>query len=111
MTRGRLSTLAPRLAPADLRSIKPPEKVALPFYSTPEWRALVARLIAERGRRCQKCGRTGCRIYGNHLKELSDGGAPLDPENVRLDCPGCHTKHTNEQRAKRHSVGYETHGN
>ena len=107
----RLSTLAPRLAPADLRSVRPPEKIAAPFYSTPEWRALMAQLIAGRGRRCQKCGRTGCRIFGDHIKEIQDGGALLDPENIILLCGSDHTIKTNEQRAKRHAVGYEIHGN
>ena len=47
--------------------------------------------IAARGRRCEECDRAQCRIYGDHIRELKDGGAPLDPANVLLRCRSCHT--------------------
>jgi 5-methylcytosine-specific restriction protein A len=96
-----LKTLQPRLKALDTRRVLPPPKRAEPFYTSPEWRELMARIIAERGRRCQQCGRIGCRIFGDHIVELKDGGAPLDPSNVMLRCGSCHTAKTARVRAER----------
>ena len=91
--RPRLSTLPPRL--------KPPPKTVAPFYLSPEWRALMAAIIKARGRRCQECGRTNCRIFGDHVVELCDSGAPLDPSNILLRCGSCHSAKTARVRAER----------
>ena len=69
-------------------------------------RALVAEIIQERGARCEDpaCrfpGRTGIRLFGDHIVELQDGGAPLDKGNVMLRCGSCHTRKTNAERARR----------
>jgi 5-methylcytosine-specific restriction endonuclease McrA len=103
----RLKTLAPRLKALDTRRLTPPPKRAEPFYLSPAWRWLVARLIRERGRRCERCGRTGnadgswLRLFGDHVVELKDGGAELDPGNVRLLCGSCHSTKTAKARADR----------
>jgi 5-methylcytosine-specific restriction protein A len=99
--RPRLTSLKPRLSTLDTRRVKPAQKVADPFYGTSAWRSLMARLLAERGRRCEACGRTGCRIYGDHRRELQDGGAALDPSNVMLLCAACHTRKTDAVRRER----------
>jgi len=93
------------IAPA-VRSIRVGIVTALPkqtkaIYLSPEWRSFVSRLRAQRGRRCETCGRTGCRIFGDHIHELKDGGAPLDPGNVRLLCGSCHSIKTARVRAIR----------
>jgi hypothetical protein len=105
----RLRTLGPRCTVADTRSAKPPAKTTAPFYLSPEWRALIARLIKERGRRCQdrlckQPHRTGIRVFGDHIEEIEDGGALLDPENVLLRCGSCHTRKTVEARARRQAT-------
>lgn len=87
------------------RRIGSAPKVALPFYRTPEWKALVAKVIAKRGRRCEDCGREGCRLYGDHVVELKDGGAPLDEGNVRLRCGSCHGIKTAQRRRERVGLG------
>jgi len=97
----RLGTLPPRLGILDTRRVKPAPKRADPFYLSPEWRTLMARLMAKRGRRCEACGRVNCRIFGDHIIELNDGGAPLDPSNVKLLCGSCHTTKTSSARAER----------
>ena len=83
----------------------PPEKTADAFYNSPEWRALKAEIIAERGLRCEdpQCERTTppSRVFGDHIIELKDGGAPLDKRNVLLRCGACHTRKTAEARAER----------
>jgi hypothetical protein len=102
----RLSMLGNRTAVLDTRSAKPAPKRADPFYQSPEWRALVAEIIRERGARCEDRAcrfpkRTGNRVFGDHILELKDGGAPLDKTNVMLRCGSCHTRKTNVERARR----------
>lgn len=105
-----LRTLGPRLRTLDTRTAKPlagtwearkANDPRLSFYQTPEWRALRDQVTNERGKRCEDCGRTNTRIYCDHVVKLQDGGAGLDPSNVRLRCGSCHTKKTVEGRAKR----------
>jgi|SRR5450432_2835775 5-methylcytosine-specific restriction enzyme A len=96
----RLTTLRPRVAMASQR-LTPRPKVAAPIYSSPEWRGLIAAIIKRRGRRCEKCGITGTKIYGDHRLELADGGAPLDEANIQLLCAACHGRKTVDERNKR----------
>src|SRR3546814_2261794 len=65
----KLRTLGPRIRTLDARRVRPAPKRADPFYLGAEWRGLVDRLVAERGRRCEECGRTGCRVFGDHRSE------------------------------------------
>lgn len=97
----KLRQLQPRLGVLDTRRVKPAPKRADPFYLSPEWRALMRHLIAMRGRRCEQCGASGCRIYGDHIHELSDDGAMLDAANVQLLCHGCHSRKTAAARGAR----------
>jgi 5-methylcytosine-specific restriction enzyme A len=96
-----LKTLRPRLKCLRATALTPPSKKAAPLYDEPAWRALVRSLIATRGSRCEACGITGKRIYGDHVVEIADGGAPMDPSNVQLVCPSCHGKKTAAARAAR----------
>ena len=93
--------LKPRIATVDTSTAKVPEKQAAAFYSTAEWRELVARLKRTRGERCEKCPRHHVRLFGDHITELEDGGAPLDARNVQLLCGSCHTAKTVRARAER----------
>lgn len=83
------------------RRVAPAAKVALPFYQSVEWKALMAQLLRERGKRCEDCGREGCRVYGDHIVEIKDGGAKLDKRNVRLRCGSCHGRKTAAERRRR----------
>lgn len=87
----------------ETRTVLPPEKTVRPFYSTPAWRQLMAHIIRKRGRRCEErgCGRKGCRVYGDHIIELEDGGEPLDEKNILLRCGSCHTTKTMVERKQR----------
>jgi hypothetical protein len=101
-----LKTLRSRLGVANTFSVKPPPKRGDPLYDTKEWRDLMRRLFAVRGRRCED---PNCptphgpwsRIYGDHIIELRDGGAPLDEGNVLLRCPTCHGAKTASERGRR----------
>jgi hypothetical protein len=97
----KLKMLAPLVRTVDHRTVKPAPKKADPFYHSTEWRRLMADLYAARGRRCEDCGKTEAKLYGDHVIELRDGGAPLDPTNVRIRCAACHTTKTAAARARR----------
>lgn len=90
--RSPLGTLAPLL--------KAPPKIADSFYLSPEWRTLVAEIKRERGGWCEECG-SKHRVMGDHIKELKDGGEPLDKTNVKLRCIRCHNRKTHSERGKR----------
>jgi len=87
--------------------LTPRPKTVLPVYNSPEWRSLIAGIIKHRGRRCEdpRCTTpnraAGQRVYGDHIHELSDGGALLDPNNVMLRCAPCHGRKTAAERNKR----------
>ncbi len=100
---GKLRTIGRKLKPSTrMGSITIREKKADPFYLSPEWRALMAKLIKQRGRRCEDSEhdrtkpREGVRIFGDHVQEIKDGGALLDPTNVMLRCGPCHARKTAE---------------
>lgn len=101
-----LKTASAGLRVSDYRTIALAPKTADAFYLSPEWRSLMASIIAERGRRCEDCGRTGTRIFGDHIIEIKDGGPPLDRRNIRCRCGSCHSRKTAEERAKRMAIRY-----
>ncbi len=107
MPPSKLRFLAPSLPILDTRTARSEPKRADAFYLSPEWRALVASIIANRGRRCEQCGKTAgqggapLRLVADHVIEIRDGGAPLDPGNIRLLDYQCHARKTQAARAER----------
>jgi 5-methylcytosine-specific restriction enzyme A len=99
MLRPRVSTLPNRLAPGP--------KVKDRVYERADWRACIAGIIKQRGRRCENpnCKTpghgAGQRIFGDHIQELADGGELLDPRNIQLLCSSCHVTKTIAERKKR----------
>ncbi len=77
-----------------------PPKVADQFYTSPQWRALVKQIKEDRGSYCQICGSTN-RVIGDHIKEIKDGGAPLDPANIQLLCIRHHNEKTHREKQRR----------
>jgi 5-methylcytosine-specific restriction enzyme A len=94
----KLTSFGPRIASFNTRKLAPPPRFGRTVYVSAEWRALVRSIIAKRGRRCERCG-SSKRLFGDHLEELRDGGAALDPANVELLCGSCHTAKTRAARA------------
>ncbi len=97
----KLKMLGPALRTMDPRSVKLPPKVALPFYSTPEWISLRDQVRREARGTCQA---PNCKARGHivdHIVEISDGGAKLDRANVMLLCASHHQVKTQRERAKR----------
>ncbi len=97
---GRLSVPRSRLGGVPPRLTAPPKAVD-PFYRSPEWIGLVAEVKRERGAKCEDCPATGVVLIGDHVRELKDGGAPLDKNNVRLRCVPCHNRKTAQTRRAR----------
>ena len=96
-----MKTRSPRITTRSSHTVAPRPRHTEPLYASPEWRGLMDRIIAVRGRRCERCERVGCQICGDHVRELKDGGAPLDANNVMLLCGSCHTRKTVAARARR----------
>jgi 5-methylcytosine-specific restriction protein A len=76
---GKLTNIKPRLSSAPPRLTSPP-KIVEQFYSSPEWRKLVAQIKRQRGACCQRCGSPD-RIIADHkgdcaIKGLGSGDAP-----------------------------------
>ena len=95
----RLRQLKPRLATIKPRLPTAP-KVALPFYQSAEWKALRDKVIDQRGKRCEQCGREGF-VIADHVNEIRDGGAKLDPNNIMLLCAPCHGRKTEQRKRER----------
>jgi 5-methylcytosine-specific restriction endonuclease McrA len=91
----------PMLACADRSAARVPPKVRDSFYITPEFKAWREIVIGRAGRRCEKCGRAERRMFADHIVEVKDGGAKLDPANGQCLCGSCHTLKTNQEKAKR----------
>jgi 5-methylcytosine-specific restriction endonuclease McrA len=98
-----LRCVPPMLRRADLSAARLPPKTADAWYLTPEHRTWSKAVVARSGFRCQGdgCGRTGTRLFADHIVEIKDGGARLDPANGRALCGSCHTKITAANRMKR----------
>lgn len=87
----------------DTRRVKPGPKVVEPYYQTPEHRAWRDEVIRRAGGRCQVpgCGRSERRMFADHIVEVKDGGARLDPVNGQCLCGSCHTRKTHTVRTAR----------
>ena len=105
----RLRMLGDRIATADLRSARVPEKTAASIYHTPEYKQWRETIIANAGRRCEavdqgvRCRKAEPlnRMFADHKTELQDGGAPFDPANGQCLCGAHHTLKTAAARAQR----------
>ena len=82
--------------------IKAPPKLVDQLYHSREWRQLIGMVKRQRGGWCQRCGSTH-RVAGDHIVELKDGGAKLDPSNIELLCQACHNAKTKQHAKARHS--------
>lgn len=99
----KLRTLAPHIATLDTSCARPLPKITEAHYHTPEHREWSRKVIERADGRCQGrgCGRTGVRLFADHIIELKDGGAPLDLNNGQALCGSCHTTKTAEKRRER----------
>lgn len=109
--RAALAFMPDRLGTLDTRIARPAPKQADPHYHTPEHQRWRAEVIRRAGGMCQApgCGRTGIRLFADHVVELQDGGSPTDPANGQALCGSCHTAKTARARAARMVQPYHRH--
>lgn len=100
---GRLRAMPTRLSglPSKVRAMP---KRAEPFYTSPEWRALVALRkqdpdYREALRRAREDGSKRCIL--DHVVERKDGGDDLDPSNTQWLTMREHQAKTARERARR----------
>jgi 5-methylcytosine-specific restriction protein A len=102
----KLRTFPPRLRTFDTSRVKvEPKQKASPYYDS-RWVELRGEIVRQRGSACEDpehdpaLPRRG-RVIADHIIELKDGGALLDPRNVMLRCSRCHGRKTMQARARR----------
>ena len=107
----KLRIIGLKVAASQRAKVKVAGKVPDSFYQSPAWRALMDEIIRMRGRICQdpehdaSKPKSGIRIFGDHIIERRDGGAPLDAGKILLRCGSCHTRKTAVARAARYHGG------
>ncbi len=99
----RVPTIQGRLAVRDTRTAMPAPKQRAQHYGTPEHRAWAGKVIEGAGGACQGCGRTGTRLFADHVVELRDGGDPFGQGQAL--CGACHAAKTAAARAARQARG------
>lgn len=111
MAVGRLRRVEPRLQRASAAPAPYLPTTTDPFYLSIAWRRLVAALIVERGRQCERCGAQSrderpLLLIGDHIVERRDGGPDLDPGNIMLLCKACHSRKTADAaKRRRYTIG------
>ena len=75
-------------------------------YKTAEHKAWRNAVLQRDRFTCKDCGAAGrsVRLVADHIKEIEDGGAPLDIANGRTRCQPCHNKKTAIARAIRNKA-------
>lgn len=105
---GRLTTLGARVGALGPR-VRPPVKLADPFYQTRGWRQFASLIKSQRGYVCEECAHDGRKtpwlIHADHITEIKDGGAALDPLNIMLRCQPCHNRKTSREAMRRAREG------
>ena len=62
-------------------------------YYGADWRAFRVRILDERGRECERCGRTHRLLNVAHLTH-----DPADRRSIAVFCPSCHASNDSGQR-------------
>ena len=98
---GKLKAMGSRIAPMASR-VRLAPKVVEQFYSSPEWRALVARRRRDPDYQVAlRRAKPGERLILDHKVERKDGGADLDPVNTEWLTFGEHQVKTAAARRAR----------
>lgn len=100
---GGVPTMGSPFAAVDARVAQAAPKRVDPHYTSAEHTAWRDAVIRRAGGMCQwpGCGRTGVRLFADHVVELRDGGRPYDVTNGQALCGSHHTAKTAAARAAR----------
>jgi 5-methylcytosine-specific restriction protein A len=101
-----LRTLPQRLKPATIARAPFPKSEGgknAAHYQSPEHKAWRIAVLSRDGFTCAKCGAhdPGVRLIADHIVEIEDGGAPLDPDNGQTLCGRCSNVKTARARQAR----------
>ncbi len=97
----RLMRAPARIGAAPSRVVRA-QKAALPFYQSPEWVALRQSRIGDPDWvAAKKRAKPGERLILDHIIEMKDGGAPLDPRNTQWLTFSEHQVKTEKTKRKR----------
>jgi len=74
-------------------------------YNSKKWKRLREKLITARMYQCEQCRSVtpSKDLHADHIHELSDGGDPFNPDNIRFLCRKCHSSKTLRARHRRHA--------
>jgi 5-methylcytosine-specific restriction enzyme A len=105
----KLRSLPSLLRAVDTSTVRLPPKAKAEVYTTPQFRQWRAMVVGRAGGRCEavdhgyRCSRAAPehRMYADHINELRDGGALLDPNNGQALCASHHELKTMQARARR----------
>lgn len=61
------------------------------FYQSKRWKEVREEALEKSNHQCEACGDTE-QLVGHHIIPLSEGGEPLDVDNVSILCRSCHGK-------------------
>ncbi|PDZ12775.1 endonuclease [Bacillus pseudomycoides] len=78
-----------------------------PFYRSDKWQAMRSFVYEREQGCCQRCGRFvfGRQAHVHHVISIRKNPLlKLDPNNLRLLCPGCHMIEENEDEDKKQNV-------
>lgn len=114
MKRPRITTLKPRVPTLDTRTAKPLPKEADEHYGTAEHRAWALEVKRRAGWHCEEIvGGARCPnkhptsvMYADHIVEIKDRGAKLDPANGACKCASHNVKKGIQARAARLAERY-----
>ena len=75
------------------------DRASKKIYDSPRWRKL-RLVVLKREPMCRMC-KTSPATLVDHIKEIRDGGAPFDVDNLQPLCAACHAKKTAAERMGR----------
>lgn len=100
----RLRAAPPRIASAPSRVAAAP-KMAAKLYQSREWKALRAKRQLDPDYYQAKARARGGRVILDHVREIKDGGEPLDPGNTQWLTMAEHAAKTERAKRKRSGLG------
>lgn len=89
------------IAAPERSRIQSQPKKANDHYLTPEHKAWRKAVLTRAGFHCEGEGPHSGPLHADHIVEVKDGGAKLDPSNGRCLCQACHNRKTADERSRR----------